>query len=493
MKIILLLFLILSVSFGKEYYCVQLASSKRLESLKRVMKYVSTFPYVRIEKIGNYYVLRAGFSTRIENAKRLLKTARKIFKDAFVRKCIYDRNRIIYPKNLVIRKRYTYDVGMRLARLYLRKKDFKNAEKIYRELLEFYPDNREIKLMLARVLFWQGKYDEAIELYKELEKFDPELINERRKVEISKILKEAERLEKEGKIEEAIKLLEKIYREEKGDYEVGLKLGLLYIKVGLTEKAMKIFSQLKKKYPHDKDINHFYKIAKKKFYRNMNYVRIGTRYFAYTNRDFEDKELFFEVKKKNILKGTLIAGYRAVNRFNNHNDQVYGEFYRSITKGYWGYISGDFSPQADFLPVYSLGGGIFKTFKKGELGMGFRYMRFENSQPFLLIPAAIIYISDNSTYRISLFLNTKRDTYTLVNRFSYKGERFNSFFSFSFGTSSERREYREDFYRYSTFSLAFGSEYRVNRKWSIGASFRWENRQGLYKRYGGEIYGKYWW
>ncbi|GEM_PF-3186820 len=262
-RLLILLILLPAFAFSSEYYCVQLASSKDLRALKSLFKKVMYLPDLRIEKIGGMYTLRAGFFNRKENAERLLRRAKLVFPDSFVRRCLLAPDRMVVPN---MRKKgrtkfFTYDVGMKLASLYIKKKDLKRAEDIYRELSDMYPDSREVKLQLARVLYWQGKYDESLRIYKELEQFDPKIADERRKVEIKKVMDMVEKLESEGKLDEAIKLLEKLYEEEKS-YTVGIKLGRLYMISGNRQRAHEVFSELRKKYPEDRDILHLYTITK---------------------------------------------------------------------------------------------------------------------------------------------------------------------------------------------------------------------------------------
>ena len=507
-----------SLTPGKDYYCVQLASSKNPERLMKLVRHASSYPNLRIERINGTYTLRAGFFEKVKDSKNLERVVRSAFKDAFTRVCSYKPERVVFPKKespaleKPERRTYTYEVGMKLSRLYLKKKDFKKAEELYRDLLKVHPNNREIKLMLARVLYWQKKYDEALELYRELEREDNRLANERRKVEISRILSIADRLEKEGKIEEAIKVLERLYKEERGNYSVGLKLGKLYIKRGLRNRAHEVFGELVLKYPKDKDIKYLYRITsprevvKKKSVSErrekaissqkkelLNYARLGARYFWYSNRDFEDKELYLNFKLKNLLPGSLIGTVRVVNRFRKENKQLGLEYYRKLFPKWWGYLSSDFSPEADFLAKYSFGGGVFRSMKSLEVGGNVRYMRFKNSEVLLLIPSVFMYLPLNMSNQTSLYINPKRGTYTLLNKLYYTGEKLESFVSLSMGTSSERLEAREDFLRYSTLSISAGFEYDLSKRFSLGGSFKFENRKELYKRYGIEGYARFRW
>lgn len=493
MKIKLLLLFIVSLSFSAEtYYCVQLVSSKNLNHVKRLIKRVSTFPDVRIEKIGNYYVLRAGFFRDIRNAKKLERRAKDIFRDAFSRRCAFLPERILIPSYKPKRKKvYTYEVGMRLARIFIKKGKLEKAEEIYRELAELYPDSREVKLQLARVLFWQGRYEESLKIYKELEKFEPTLADERRRVEIKKIMEEVDRLEKEGKLDEAIKILEELYKEEK-NYTIGMKLGTLYLKMNRREEASRVFSELRQMYPEDKDIERLYEISVKKNLKG-NYVRLGLRYFWYERRKYRDREVFVNTKFSGILGGSLVGTFRLVNRFNKENSQFALEFYRRIGRGYWGYLSGDLSPEADFLPEYSLGGGVFRSLRRAEVGSSFRFMRFSTSRVLLIIPSATIYLPNSLYHTLNLYFNVERSTYTLLNRLTWDNGTNRLFASFSFGTSSERLQAGEDFVRYSTYSLSLGGELRIRKRFGLGGGLYLENREGLYRRYGLEGYGRFWW
>ena len=273
MKFLLILLTLISVSMSGTFYCVQLASGQDFENVKGQLKRVSTFPDVRIEKIGDFYVLRAGFYTDKENAQRLLRRAKGIFENAFVRRCDFKPERILIPSYQKVRKKfYSYELGMMLARKYIRRKEFEKAEEVYRTLLDRYPDSREIKVQLARVLYWQKRYDEALEIYRQVVDFRPELVDEMRKVEIARELEEIERLEKEGKEEEAIKRLERLFYEElEQSYDVGMKLGLLYLKKGMRIEAHRVFGILREKYPESGEIKKLYvrtlppkKVVKKK-------------------------------------------------------------------------------------------------------------------------------------------------------------------------------------------------------------------------------------
>ncbi|MDQ7038099.1 MAG: YaiO family outer membrane beta-barrel protein [Aquificota bacterium] len=192
-------------------------------------------------------------------------------------------------------------------------------------------------------------------------------------------------------------------------------------------------------------------------------------------------------------KGTLIAGVKLANRFRKDNFQFYGEYYRKLLKGTWGYVSADFSPNHTFLPEYSAGGGIYRYMLGNEWGINVRFMKFRNSDVFLLIPSAIIYLPGDVLYRVNLYLNTGRGTYSLLNVLERKGKTITLFAGLSFGTSSERLQAGEDFRRYNTLSIRAGAELALTRGMSVRLVVRREVREGLYTRNGVELYGGFGW
>ena len=216
-------------------------------------------------------------------------------------------------------------------------------------------------------------------------------------------------------------------------------------------------------------------------------------YYWYENRDFTDREVFLESKFTGILGGSLIGKVGLVNRFGRENSQLELDYYMKLGGGSWGYISGNLSPDADFLPEYGLGSGVFRSYRRVEPGLNIRYMRFTDSEVLLLSPSLRVYLTERVYHTATLYINLRRSTFSLLNIFGYKdSERF-FFLSISFGTSSERLQAGEDFFEYSTFSLGAGGELRLTSRFSLGTSIRFEDRSGLYRRFGVSSYGRLWW
>lgn len=63
-------------------------------------------------------------------------------------------------------------VYLHLAEAYTATKQFDEASQQYSHYLEFYPEDRFARLMLARVLSYAGHYDESVEQYRKAEELE---------------------------------------------------------------------------------------------------------------------------------------------------------------------------------------------------------------------------------------------------------------------------------------------------------------------------------
>ncbi|NPA87975.1 MAG: tetratricopeptide repeat protein [Epsilonproteobacteria bacterium] len=84
-----------AVSSVQTGYCIQVLSSKKASGLDDFFEKLKDLPYSRIEKIGDFYVLRVGEENSAKSLKTYLSKVKKIKKDAFIRKCDIIPNRII--------------------------------------------------------------------------------------------------------------------------------------------------------------------------------------------------------------------------------------------------------------------------------------------------------------------------------------------------------------------------------------------------------------
>ncbi len=79
----------------KTGYCIQVVSARKSQGLLEIFGKTKNLPLSRIEKIGPYYVLRIGEEKTKDALKGILASAKKINKNAYIRKCDLIPQRII--------------------------------------------------------------------------------------------------------------------------------------------------------------------------------------------------------------------------------------------------------------------------------------------------------------------------------------------------------------------------------------------------------------
>ncbi|GAB6065673.1 hypothetical protein JCM9492_07650 [Aquifex pyrophilus] len=92
---LILILLLFTFAYSVDKYCIQLSTLGNLEEAKREFEKVKDFPLARVEKIGRFYVLRVGLYEDKKKALHALREVRRIFPTAFVRKCKFNKERIV--------------------------------------------------------------------------------------------------------------------------------------------------------------------------------------------------------------------------------------------------------------------------------------------------------------------------------------------------------------------------------------------------------------
>jgi len=418
-----------------------------------------------------------------------------------------------------------YDSDFNNVKVYIQSNEFLKAEDALKTMNENYPDNLDVLSSLARVLFWQKKYDESIEVYQKILKIkeDDSVKEEMEKVVIAKTLLQADLLLKDNKENEAEILLKDLFDSGKEQYESGYKLGLMYIRRREYDKALDMFTELKTLFPKDVDMAGFYidcfilkrdtETAKKnlsslpddikealsknrpdifyKLTKNSAKLSGGTYVFKYSdNTQYEVNAGLGLVQKINPL--TLDINAYNISRYGLNDTQINVDAYSKIWDTMWGFVSLSISPDAEFLPQSVFGGEVYYGYKWLEGSLGYRRMNFKDASVDIIMPGIIFYLpyEFSLTEKAYILLN---NTYSLSSTLNYAlNYQFSAYYSFVWGQSAETIRTIEDI-QIPVISNTLGGEYRITPNFSISGEVVYESRQEQYDRYGFMLFGKYWW
>jgi len=161
----------------KNGYCIQVLTSKRLNSLEKVFEKIKSFPYSGIEKIGGYYVIRVGQQKNYKSLKDILKNVKKDFKSAFIRKCDYIPERIVKGKLKLVKKVkkkepvlgfLSREEKLKLMKKYYYEKKYDLALKLAQDLKKG-NDRKEVLFIIGKIYYFQNKFDKSCRILSNLD------------------------------------------------------------------------------------------------------------------------------------------------------------------------------------------------------------------------------------------------------------------------------------------------------------------------------------
>ena len=139
-KLLIIVSIISFNSFGKiikNVYSIQILTTKDINQAKKVYKKFSKYPYVRIEKINQYYELRVGKTNLVKKLNPLLKIIKKDYKDAFIRIADIIPNRTVVANFEILEKTKT---GSKKEKLKTAKKDELQLIENPKDIISMIPD-----------------------------------------------------------------------------------------------------------------------------------------------------------------------------------------------------------------------------------------------------------------------------------------------------------------------------------------------------------------
>lgn len=420
-----------------------------------------------------------------------------------------------------------YDDGIASVKRHIAGNEFEKAEAVLKAMRLRYPGNREILGMLASVLFWQKKYDEALETYQSIPSYsaDAPVVREIERVLSAKRLQEIDALLAAGETGKARRMLETLWESGKDPYEAGYRLGMLYIREREYGKALELFRKLRDLYPEDRGFAELFveslilagDIAEAKralaslpsetqtalvaaredllFRVRREYVKITGSVVNYSGSYSTEQDLSVDIAKR-VRELTLVFHGARIRRFGLYDSQAGLDIYSKLgerTKR-WGYVSVRVSPDADFLPRLSVGAELYQGHKDFEFSLGYRRMQFKDASADIIIPGVTCYLPAGLSFNERVYYVPGSGSFSFLSTLHFEPHhRFRGFYSVGLGQTSERVGSLSDLKRAFSFSSRLGAEYRFVPSFSIGAEASYEYRKTFYSTSGITLFSRYWW
>jgi YaiO family outer membrane protein len=222
------------------------------------------------------------------------------------------------------------------------------------------------------------------------------------------------------------------------------------------------------------------------------YLKVGYSHYAYTNKYPDERDALVEAAKP-IGTMTLVGRVEPLNRFGLHDTPVSGELYSPLWSRAWGYLGGSGAVNAQFVPTWSAGGELFQglgavssSLSFLEVSAGYKRMTFKSADIDLVTPGLTIYLPWNIWVTEKISYVPKQGSITAATQVTWRPrDRLQFFLSGAHGTSGERIIAVQDFQRVKTTIWQGGVIFPITERVSGEASGYYEDRGFLYVRRGG--------
>ncbi|HQY57174.1 MAG: tetratricopeptide repeat protein [Nitrospira sp.] len=386
-------------------------------------------------------------------------------------------------------------------------KQYREAETVYREVLQQHPDNDEVRSALARVLSWQGSHAEAATLYRDVLADHPEDQDIR--------LALAQVLSWQKQFDEAHGLYEEVLQADATRVEARRGLAEVAHWRGHRSEALNRYEALLAE-THDPAIEQQLRAVKSELlvspraavgqgltglrlpYRD--YAKIGYSHYSYTKNQPDERDVLFEIAKP-WGNQTVVLRVEPMNRFGFHDTPVSAELYSPLWQRAWGYIAAQGTINPNFSPNYSVVGevaqglgGLHASLAPIELSFGYRRLNYKQDDIDLLMPGLTIFLPFNLWLTEKVYFIPNTGAITLASQLTWRPtDRVQLFASGSFGTSGERIVAAQDFTRVGSRTIQAGATFPLTERFSAEVSGYYEDRGFLYVRRGGSLNLIYHW
>jgi YaiO family outer membrane protein len=347
-------------------------------------------------------------------------------------------------------------------------KNFKRALQCAAILAEKYPESREAQVRFATLLFWNGKYQESLVKYQQLNRLY------------------AEAYTKEEKQLQTIIMAKEYHKRRAVQKSVIQKQKQKPVAVTPVIKHPPV---QKKKRVVEPEI-----MDKKHLAEHM--VGIGFQRASYSDDRYRDRTNYVEMALP-IQEYTLYLKVQDTDRYRLNDKKILGEFYPKLPDPQWGYLSFSYTPDTDFFSHYSIGWHHFYGWKNWQFGVGYEWSRYKEEDISLLSAEYSYYFNDFLFIRQVLYFVPDNHSWACKNELKYQTpEHFEWYIDYIVSHSNEEISETNIMMGTDIDHLQFGGEYPVTKHYTIGgnAGREWmKDERNTYSRNYVEFFIRLYW
>lgn len=384
-----------------------------------------------------------------------------------------------------------YGAGLILAAAYTAEGRLQRAFRVYHSLLNGRPGDRAV----------QSRIDE---------------------LDIKGIIARAEDLVAAKNYERAVALLRLYYDPSKPRYDVGMALAKAYLRSGKPEKAAEVYAELARAYPGDHEFDslrirallaarryrpavHIYRslppaaraamrgslgTEARKLY--LYSISVGGQLVKDTN-GYPDEHVYGVRLKAVTGVGTVLGQYRRENRFGLGADDYRVDYYYSLSRGWYGYLSYAHSPQHTFLPVNSYAAAIDKALGAVTLMASYRHLAFEQTSADVYFGGIGIYPVPRLFLRTGVYYVPQTGGYSVMLAPIWYLRDGVLYGYLTAGQLAEQLNVSGALFKTPSYGVRLGRRYFITPRLGFSMEGFYEHRSGLYDRTGLKLYVTWRW
>ncbi len=381
------------------------------------------------------------------------------------------KDKIVYIKSLDSFAKSDYDVMWIEQQSFAESSDIPKALSVATELKQKYPQSREANETVARLQFWNSKFQQSLDSYRELQQIYGEGSYSKEIEQLERILNGKNMATSSIKIKPYANIISKIDK--------------LYHD-GKKEQASLLYEA------QSRDIKEYIKSTYRLLYdaltmRHM--VGLGVTKSVYSIDRQRDESFYLEGVFP-ISQYTLYAKLEQTQRYGKEDTRLLGELYPKLPKPFWGYISFSITPEADFYSSYSLGWHQYYDIDKWEFGLGYEYSNY-TTDSISILSGEYSYTIDTDLHigQVIYYVPTN-SSWAVINRIKYAKSNHTSWsVEYAISHSNEKIENSSIFSGTDSDKLKVSTETAISDTIHMGLDLSFEYFEGKNIKYNQQSIG----